>query len=89
MNLTNFYDNRSFRRAVNAGRRIVSQSEAGSEAQRFEVGDIVDASECCTLSFRRAKIIEVYKQNGYYYYICQFGKCTKTCRAKDLQITNK
>ena len=86
MNVTNFYNHAAFTKSVKEGCEIVNNTKRGFETQLYKVGDIVRAASCCPYNFKRAKVIEVYKENGYYRYVCEIGKFERICREKDIEL---
>ena len=86
MNVTNFYNHAAFTKSVKEGCEIVNNTKRGCEMQLYKVGDIIRATNCCPYNFKRAKVVEVYKENGYYYYLCEIGNFERICRGKDIEL---
>lgn len=86
MNITSFYNHAAFTQNVKEGCEIVNNTKRGCEMQLYKVGDIVRASSRCPYNFQRAKVVEVYKENGYYRYVCEIGNFERICRGKDIEL---
>ena len=56
------------------------ENTSGTEKRQYNVGDTVRTSSVCPYVMQ-GKVTEVYKQNGYYYYIVS----GKTLRTKDIE----
>lgn len=72
---------------VRKGMAIVNATPQGNEVELYNIGDVVQSTEHGTYKFSRGVIVEVYKQCGYYYYVCQIDGCTRTVRTKDIRRT--
>lgn len=86
MNITSFYNRAAFMQSVKEGREIVANTKRGAEYQLYKVGEIVRATTCNPYNFNRAKVVEVYKENGYFRYVCKIGKAERICREKDIEL---
>ena len=86
MNVTSFYNNAAFTKSVKEGCEIVNNTKRGFEMQLYKVGDIVRAASCCPYNFKRAKVVEIYKENGYFRYVCKIGNLERICREKDIEL---
>ena len=86
MDITSFYNHAAFTKSVNEGYEIVNNTNRGFETQLYKVGDIIRATNCSPYNFKRAKIVEVYKENGYYRYVCEIGNFERICRGKDIEL---
>ena len=86
MNVTSFYNHAAFTKSVKEGREIVNNTKRGNEMQLYKVGDIVRATNCSPYNFKRAKVVEVYKENGYFRYVCKIGNFERICREKDIEL---
>ena len=86
MNVTSFYNHAAFTKSVKEGCEIVNNTKRGNEMQLYKVGDIVRATNCSPYNFKRAKVVEVYKENGYFRYVCKIGDSTRICRGKDIEL---
>ena len=67
---TIFFDNtKSVHDFANSpeGQKILNNMLIGNETQIHQVGDIVNGN-----GYSNATITEVYKQNGFYYYVCEW-----------------
>lgn len=85
MNLTKFYNHAHMMNDARKGEAIVNATHTGSEVQQYNVGDVVQSTALSTYIFTCGVIVEVYKSNGYYRYICQLDGCTYTARTKDIR----
>ena len=86
MNVTSFYHHAAFMKSVKEGREIVNNTRRGYETQLYKVGDIVQSTTCSPYNFKRAKVVEVYKENGYFRYVCEIGNFERICRGKDIEL---
>lgn len=86
MNLSSFYNHSSFIKSVKEGRKIVNNANCGVEKQICKVGDFVRATTLSPLIFKRAKVVEVYKENGFFRYVCEIGGSERICRGKDIEL---
>ena len=86
MDITSFYNHAAFTKSVKEGCEIVNNTKRGFETQLYKVGDVVRATTCSPLNFKRAKVVEVYKENGYYRYVCEIGNFERICRGKDIEL---
>ena len=86
MNITSFYNHAAFTQSVKEGCEIVNNTKRGYETQLYKVGDIVRATNCSPYNFKRAKVVEVYKENGYFRYVCEIGNLERICREKDIEL---
>ena len=72
------------------GAKIVNDTPVGSEVQAFSVGQTVDYTNYSPVRFYNGLIKEVYRENGYYYYIVSFVQDCKviqrTFRQKDIEL---
>ena len=87
MNLAQCYNHARMMQNVRKGMAIVNATPQGNEVQLYNVGDVVQSTEHSTYKFYRGVIAEVYKQGGYYHYVCQIDGCTHTVRTKDIRRT--
>lgn len=86
MNVTSFYNHTAFTKSVKEGCEIVNNMKRGYEMQLYKVGDIIRSTTCSPYNFKRAKVVEVYKENGYYRYVCEIGNLERICREKDIEL---
>ena len=86
MNVTSFYNHAAFTQSVKEGCEIVNNTKRGYETQLYKVGDIVQSTTCNPYNFKRAKVVEVYKENGYYRYLCKIDNSERICRGKDIEL---
>ena len=86
MNLTALYNHARMIQEARQGMAIVNATKQWQELQLYKVGDIVKSTGCSTYRFDHGKIIEVYKDNGYYRYVVQLDGCTRTARTKDIAL---
>ena len=86
MNLSSFYNHSSFIKSVKEGCEIVNNVNFGIEKQLCKVGDFVRATTLSPLIFKRAKVVEVYKENGFFRYVCEIGGSERICRGKDIEL---
>ena len=86
MDVTSFYNHAAFTKNVKEGCEIVNNTKCGIETQLYKVGDIIRATNCSPYNFKRAKVVEVYKENGYYRYVCEIGNFERICRGKDIEL---
>ena len=86
MDITSFYNHAAFTKNVKEVCEIVNNTKCGIEMQLYKVGDIIRATNCSPYNFKRAKIVEVYKENGYYRYVCKIGNFERICRGKDIEL---
>lgn len=85
MDLTQFYNHAHMMNEVRTGAAIVNAMQAGNEVQQYNVGDVVRSTAHGTYTFTRGVVVEVYKDNGYFRYVCQIDGCTHTARTKDIR----
>ena len=62
----------------------------GQEKQLFDVGDKVGTTNTCARILTNAIIIDLYQQNGFYYYVIEYDFCRRikahvTLRQKDIR----
>lgn len=86
MNVSSFYNHRSLMKSVKEGREIVNKANCGFEKQLCKVGDFVRSTTFSPLRFKRAKVVEVYKENGFFRYVCEIGGSERICRGKDIEL---
>lgn len=86
MDVTNFYNHAAFTKSVKEGCEIVNNTKRGCEMQLYKVGDFVQSTTCSPYNFKRAKVVEVYKENGYFRYVCKIGNFERICRGKDIEL---
>lgn len=73
-------------------KKILDDIPNGRESQLYKVGDIVDGDG---LGFYNGKIVDVYSQYGYYYYVVEYKLKSKarkkyhtTIRQRDVVLVN-
>ena len=86
MNITSFYNHSHIQNEVRKGMAIVNATPKGNEVQQYNVGDVVQSTTCSTYNFKRAKVVEVYKENGYFRYVCKIGNFERIFRGKDIEL---
>lgn len=90
MDLTKFYNHDNFMKAVESGYELINNIQSGNELQLYQVGQIVDGSGN---GFYKGEIIEVYQENGFFYYVINYKLSerarkayTQTLRQKDIVL---
>lgn len=85
INFDNTKSIQNFARTAEA-EKILNNSCSGNETQLYNLGDTVKS-----MYFDNGKIIDIYVQNGFYYYVCEYKlkpkarkTFTKTLRTKDI-----
>ena len=86
MNVTSFYNHSHIKNEVRKGMAMVNATLKGNEVQQYSAGDVVQSTTCSPYNFKRAKVVEVYKENGYYRYVCKIGNLERICREKDIEL---
>lgn len=87
-----FYDNteKVASEAMEAVKNGILRNISGNERQIFQIGQIIDGNG---FGFAEGKIIDIYNDNGYYYYVVEFRHSkkarktyTKILRQKDIKL---
>ena len=76
----------SVKRSAKEGAELVNNTLPGNEAQHFTTGQRVHYTNTCPVRFYDGLIIDVYENNGYFYYIVSFDGNTRTFRQSDIEL---
>ena len=89
--MINFESNyQSIKVAAKCGEKIVNSVECGNEVQAFTKGQRVSYTDKSPIKFYNGVIMDIYNENGYFYYIVSYqganGFVSRTFRQCDIEI---